>query len=186
VVLSGPGERVLSLPEEDAKAVYRYVARGVLRSAVGKRGSRFPDGTRETYAWDCGSAEIVSGGGPLDRHLAVRFAVGNEEDIVVRVTYTRAHGETRLSATNGIPVVVPTWSPDNPIQLGLFLGPYRGMVFVPDDPRCIPVATDIDRREGEEVLYIFQYLGIRARGVRGVPGTWLRAGVETRPEPGSS
>lgn len=104
VALSGPRERLLALAGDTETPVYTYTAVG----SYGIRGARADDATgleiREQYSWSCGNAEKVSGGGPDDTSVTVRYKVGDDAANTIAVTYS-VTGGGRDAKT--IDVVVP-------------------------------------------------------------------------------
>ena len=150
VTLTGPEERLLVLTGDTNPPCCTYTANGSY-NVIGEFEEEDPEiPVVETYTWDVDEevVEIVSGGGATDNSITIRFRPDKEADTSVSVTYTVFPPGGSDSDT--VEVVVPNWTPGDPIQCGEISTPANGAVLPAgaEVVLAIPQPTDNDTRSG--------------------------------------
>ena len=150
VTLTGPEERLLVLTGDTNPPCCTYTASGSY-NVIGEFEEEAPEiSVFETYNWDVDEevVEIVAGGGATDKSITIRFRPDKESDTSVSVTYSVAPPGDADSDT--VEVVVPNWTPGDPIQCGEISTPANDAVLPAgaEVVLAIPQPTDNDTRSG--------------------------------------
>ena len=149
VTLTGPEERLLVLTGDTNPPCRKYTASGSY-NVIGEFEEEAPEiSVFETYNWNVDETivEIVSGGGATDNSITIRFRPDKEADTSVSVTYSVVPGD---ADSDTVEVVVPNWTPGDPIQCGEISTPANDAVLPAgaEVVLAIPQPTDNDTRSG--------------------------------------